>query len=222
VLLGDNSSAAAPTNNFVLISHVSAGSPDGNNVSTSGSVIDTTGANLLILVVADYEAGSSPTPADNKANTWTSLTAAVKTGSSRAHIFYSKPTSVGTSHFFEDTTAGGSYCSIAVAAFSGSTATPFDVEAGGNGTSSTASAGSGITPSQNGELIIAGVSIGAGSVSSIDSGFTSIESQSYGASTHFGIALAYKLQTSAAAVDPNWSLSGSADWAAVLASFKGV
>jgi hypothetical protein len=54
------------------IASVSAGSSDGISVTTGN--IDTSGANLLLASVADYNAESAVTLTDSKGNTWTPLT----------------------------------------------------------------------------------------------------------------------------------------------------
>jgi hypothetical protein len=195
----------------------------GGVTTSSGAEIDTTGADLLVMAIADYQAGPGLTISDSKANTWHPLTSYAVTGSSRIKLYWSVPTSVGSGHNFAGASGGGTYPALALAAFSGSNASPFDVEAGASGTSSTASAGSGITPSQGQELIIAAVSINANTASSINSSFiipTEAPARAYVPGTAFGVAIAYKIQTAAAAVDPDWTLSGSADWAAAIASFK--
>lgn len=216
VLLRAPPAAVIAAGNIAFTSiFASGGSSDGGAVLVGP--VDTTGADFFVMVVADYEGGPARTVSDNKGNTWNPLTDVAVVGDTRARLYWSKPTSVGSGHTFQDIS---DFCSIVVAAFSGVHATPADVEATGTGSSSTASAGAGITPTQNNELVIAAVGIGGGSVSSINSGFTIVDSVAYGGGTHYGVSLAYKIQTSAAAVDPDWTLSGSSAWAAAIASFK--
>jgi hypothetical protein len=202
--------------NIVFLRGNSQGTPDG---SAYGIALDTTGADFLVLAVSDYTGGSGITLSDLKGNSWTPLTAVVDTAVTRTQLFYSKPTSVGSDH---SVTINGTsiYSSTAIAAFSGVHAIPFDVEATGAGTGTTASAGSGITPSQNSELIVAGVGLAAGSVSSISSSFSIVATVDQAGGLHQGISLAYKIQTALAAVDPDWTLSTSGTWGAVIASFK--
>jgi hypothetical protein len=202
---------------FALIDSASASSVDAAVAVTTSDLINTTGADLLIILVSNYAAGALATPADSKSNTWTALTTAANS-ISRAKLYYSKPTTVGASHSVSVT---ADYSSIYFAAFSGSHVTPFDVEATGSGNSATASAGSGITPSQGQELIIAGVSVHNNSIASINSSFSILESKAPVGGLAFAGALAYKIQTTAVAEDPDWTISGgSDDWAATIASFK--
>jgi hypothetical protein len=205
-----------------LINHIAKGSPDSANVDTTPTPINTTGADLLVAIVGSYSGGSvdgfSDTVGAALHNSWTPLTS-YTVGSTRATLYWSTPTHVGSDHIF--TVFGtSSYCCLTVAVFSGSHASPFDVQAGGGATSATASAGSGITPTQNSELIIAGVSINGASVSSIDPGFSIIDGVSFSSGVHLGCSLAWGTQTAAVPVNPNWALSGSTDWSAAIASFK--
>lgn len=215
--------AVAPgSNNFTLIAHTAKSSGSGNSVESDA--IDTTGADFLVLAVADYAVSNSRSISDNisgvpTGNTWHALTDA-DDGTLRVTIYWCKPSSVGPGHTFLDT-GTFAFPAIAVAAFSGAHATPFDVQAIGNATSATASAGSGITPTQSGELIIAAVGVGVGSIPSINSGFTISDARDYSDGLALGVGLAYLLQTTAAPVDPDWTLSGSSPWVAAIASFKG-
>jgi hypothetical protein len=170
-----------------------------------------------VLFVEDANS-SARSISDSKSNTWTPLTDVVSVGN-RGRLYYSKPTSVGSGHTFHDS-GSSSFCSIAVGAFAGSLASPFDVQATGSGTSSTASAGSGVTPTTPANLVIAGTGVNTGSISSIDSSFSIAGSVASSAGITTGAALAYKIQSSTTAADPNWTLSGSANWSAAIASFK--
>src|SRR4051794_24890452 len=108
---------------FALIAHAAA---NGNNsVATTGG-IDTTGAGLLVAAVATYS--GSATVSDSKGNTWSPLTR-YGAGGNKIQMFWSPPSTVGAGHTFTATSAGFS-ATIAVAAYSGQAATPFDAESG--------------------------------------------------------------------------------------------
>lgn len=205
---------------FTFIAGITAASPDGSTFSTGA--IDTTGAGLLIIGLADYEAvfPTLPTITDSKGNSWNRLTEARNTATVLATIYYSVPASVGSGHTVTATETGF-YGALTFAAFGLGAATPFDVENVGTGTSANPSASTGITPTVDNELVIANVGIDSGTISSINGGFTIIGSPvAYGGGTNFGCAMAYLIQTTATAADPDWTNSGSANWAANIASFK--
>lgn len=207
---------------IVFLVGKSAVTSNTNDVTTAA--IDTTGADFLIIFSSDYSAAAARVISDNKGNTWNALTDVSTGASTRGRIYWSKPTSVGVGHTFSNSGTTG-FPSIFVAAFKNVNVTPFDVEAFDNDPigSTTASAGSGVTPTQDNELIIAGVSLGAGDISSINSGFTIVDATvPFGTANNFGGGLAYKIQTTAAVVDPDWTLSTSSSWSAVIASFKKV
>ncbi len=203
---------------IALVASVSAKSTDTNGFTTG--TITTTGANLLVAVLSGYNSFNTPTVTDSKSNTWTPLTLQNSVGNHSLVIAYSVPTSVGTTHSFNlvGATTYGSLCVISV---SGSHTTPFDQENGHIATiSSTVQAGS-VTPTQDNELIIAGVSgDGDSNASSIDGSYNLVENQTTTANCQSG-ALAYLIQTSAAATNPTWTLTGSANIPiAVIATFK--
>lgn len=176
--------------------------------------VDTTGANLIVLFAA-YEAGS--TVSDSKSNTWTALTP--KGSGGVAQLFYCFNPTVGSGHTFSTTPI--TYGGIFMAAFSGATSSPFDVENGvapGSGTS--IQTGS-VTPSLNNELIITGINLGGSAASpTINSGFTQTDSINANSGVSYGGSLAYLIQTSASAVNPTWSWTNAATNPAVIATFK--
>ena len=191
----------------------------GLNGGTSAS-IDTTGATLLVAVVT-YT--GTPTVSDSKSNTWTALTCQQNT-SVYSCIYYvnSGSPSVGSGHTF--TISGAVTVSVInVMAFSGTGASPFDNQ---NGNSSllvsTIQPGS-ITPSQNNDIIITGLSGGNnfGAANTIDSGFTITYQKAVTGGINYGHAGAYLIQTTAAAVNPTWNMGVSVNnVASTIASFK--
>lgn len=185
------------------------------------SPMDTTGANLLVVVVS-YQSGAGVNVFDSvggHSNTWTALTARTVAGQITCNIWYSvSPTYVGAGHTF---TIGGAntYPSIYAAAFSwAKTATPFDIQNGStNSASSTISTGN-ITPGSTNELVIAGLSTSSGTVSSIGSSMIVIDKLGT-MSGSWGGGMAYLIQTSPATMGPAWTVSGASYNAAIVASF---
>jgi len=188
---------------------------------TTGA-INTTGANLLVVVVSQYGNIAEGTLSDSKGNTWTGLT--LKTGPGTvalSRIHYCVPSSVGSGHTFTYSSASNMFGEIAVMAWSGAAASPFDVENGGSTGSGTSLQPGSVTPSLNGSLLVAGVSITDGSSSySIGSGFTVIANVPFSASVNEGLLAAYLVQGTAAAINPTFSWTGSAEAAATIAVFK--
>lgn len=205
---------------YALAANAAAGSTDGNAATTSG--IDTTGANLLVVAVTYYVLGGTVSVSDSKGNTWTQ--AAEDGGNNatgHATLFYSKNPSVGSGHTFTVTSTGG-FPGICAAAFSGAdTAAPFDQQSAfGSGGASSIQPGS-VTPSEDNELLVTAVSkAAAGVTASVDGGFSETDEFDLVGGQHFGLAMAYLVQTSAAAANPTWTLSGSASTAAAIATFK--
>lgn len=199
---------------YALLTSVAAvGGPNGG---TSGA-IDTTGATLLVQV-GSYQ--GTITFSDSKGNTWVPLTEQNGTGG-KSRIAYVLNPRVGTGHTF--TTAGTSvFSGVLAAAFSGADPTsPFDQENGATSGATNSLATGSITPSQDNELIIAGVwDAGDGGVFSINGGFTIAQQNPAAGSNNYGGALAYLIQTTAAAANPTWSDTNAQMRAATIASFK--
>jgi hypothetical protein len=200
---------------YALVASTSAASGDGNTVTTPG--IDTTGADLLVLVVAG-STGSEQNPSDSKGNTWTGLTFEDVGGGERIKLYYVIGGTVGSGH-----TAGvasGLLPALAFYAFSHDGTPEFDAEnAGGQNFGSTVQPGS-VTPSADDGLIVQGVAFNVAGTFSINESYTGLVQQTKTAN-NIGGAGAYLIQTSAAATNPTWTHSpGSASMAAVGAVFK--
>lgn len=183
------------------------------------TAIDTTGADFFIVAVSSYTVGTggSETVTDSVGNTYTALTAKSNASYETIRLFYSYG-SPHASHTFtySDTSC---YAHVAVIAFSGSHATPFDQQNGvdSTGAVTTLSPGS-VTPSENDELVICALGMYSNwNVSlSIDSGFTIEKS----ATAILSVAIAYKIQTTAGAENPAWSWTTARSSSTVIATFK--
>ena len=185
---------------------------------TSGA-IDTSGAGLLIVGAVSFATSAAPTVSDSKVgNTWNALTEEAFPTHTRITIWYSVPVSVGGSH--TATLSGtANFSSIFFAAFGGGIASPFDQEAGGQGVSTTPST-SGITPGFNNELIITLVGIDDTTPATQPTGYAILDASiGTAGAQHFGGGMAYKIQTTLAAEDPDWS-SNSTAFTCRIASFK--
>ena len=208
-----------PSLAYALISNIAAGSSDaGASVTTAG--IDTTGATLLGLILGSYGLVGLPTISDSKSNTWNQRTRYNSNNYSSVTLYWSVPSSVGSSHTFTASGAG-TFPSIAVTAWSGGHASaPYDVENGATGVGVSTLATGSITPSENNCLVIAGLCLGQAETETIDSGMTISDSINFASGQHFGVAQAYIVQTTAAAINPTWGALNGQTVAADIASFK--
>jgi hypothetical protein len=200
-----------PPGGWTLISQTSVGAT-GTDVTTPA--IDTTGADLIVIVQNTNLGNSSTGMVDSKGNTYVQ---AIGTGTlSNMNIWYVHAPTVGAGHTFTGHAASG-FFDFTVQAWSGSRASPLDQLNHGSGTT-TAATGS-ITPTINNELLITGVNTvpGVGGTSnSINGGFTVT------ASGEFWGTMAYLIQTTATAANPTWTNStGGTALETAIVSFKG-
>jgi hypothetical protein len=194
---------------------------DGPN-STTTTAIDTTGADLIVVVDAWYGGGPTPTVTDSKSNGAPTASTTYGTAINGARIrisYWAAPATVGSGHTF--TVAGtGSYAAAVAAAFSGIHATPADNENGAESASASTLATGSITPSVDYCLVVTAVETNIAGTPTCDSGFTPLANVDWQDGVALGVAAAYKLQTTAAAVNPTWSLGGAANTAAAIRAFK--
>jgi hypothetical protein len=183
------------------------------NHSGSGptSAVDTTGARLIVIHTFFHP----EVPVDSYGNTYTPV-AGVSPG---AKLWYCIDPTVGASHTFDTNTTD--FSPICVEYFGATGTISLDTYNSGSGTG-TAQPGS-ITPSVNNCVVIADIGSNAtsGNTPSVDSGFTQTAALPFIGGTSYGGGIAYKIQTTAAAVNPTWTQTGDA-LNAVIASFKAV
>ncbi len=182
------------------------------------SAIDTTGATLLVVASTSFNTTGALT--DSKNNTWTQLTIRTN-GVLSCKGWYCANPIVGSGHTFTLTLATD-IPSIEVIAFSGAkTSSPLDQQTGATGSGNTGQGGS-LTPSANNCVMISmRASTFANPAPTIDLSYTITDSNPAGTPTgaHCG-AIAYLIQTTAAAKNPTWTGGGAGEgWAIINAVF---
>lgn len=209
---------------IVLVAHTSQ---TGNTPTTSA--INTTGATLLIAGISMVGNVNSETPTDSKGNTWHRINVETNGSSGYTTIWYAydhggSPLSVGSG---ETVTGGANTYGITVEAFSGTQTTfdPLDAQNGAASVSGATGQAGSITPALNNELVVAynGSDIGGtANTYTIGSGLTITDQLGFSSAVTYGQGLAYIVQTTAGAVNPTWSSSGSFTSGMVIASFKAI
>lgn len=181
-----------------------------NDVTTTG--VDTSGADLIVIfvVAGGGTGGPNNTPTDSKSNTWTPLTKN-NLAARGIRAFYSQNPTVGSGHTFTYSEAG-SFPSIAMMAFSGSSASPFDVENTNNGVDVSSLTSGSVTPNNDNSLIVnatltettgSGITKGTLGSSYVNQGFVTPSGGNE------GVSYGYIIQTSAAATNPTWTFDAS-------------
>ena len=178
-----------------------------NTTSGTSAAIDTTGATLIVIA-----AHNNPTITDSKSNTWLPLTD--QTSAPEHRLFYAVNPTVGTGHTFSI----NAWARIVVTAWSGAdTVQPFDEQNGTSGGAVSPVQPGSITPSLDGELVVAGASL-INQVSNFTvSGYTVINSPQGGGPE--GCSLAYAVQTTATATNPLWANNDTNVGSLTIASF---
>jgi hypothetical protein len=191
----------------LLFTNVTAGDASGTT-TTAG---DTSGCTLLVVCVAYYNSFSGSAITDNKGNTWTQR--ADNTGNNgnyRLRVYECVNGTVGSGHTFTTT---GNYSVLLVSGYSGNGASPFDTKADAAFTDSGQSLATGsITPAQDGELILVPVVWATSSgVTTFNQSTTTISGgiKNTGGSLYAG--LAYKFQSTAAAINVTATTSAGSD-----------
>lgn len=194
----------------------------GANGGTTG-IVDTSGANLIVLAVAAYTGVTLAAGdiSDNKSNTSWVLAGGATYGpdATRIHTFYHLTPSVGTGHTFT-VTKTSSFCSSAVASFSGAHTSPYLSQDGGNATSTSVLPVTGVTPSEADCLVVSALADNDGGTLTDPAGFTRTNRQVKDPGNAYGIALAYMIQGAAALARPSWTSASSVELATQVVAFK--
>lgn len=200
---------------YSLINSASAASSNAASVSTTG--FDSTGGNLGILAVSGLAGGSSPgAVSDSNSNTWTALTRQAG-GSYGVQLFYCLGLTCGASHTASVASVASSRPSIAFYVFKGAKLGATPQQNGATTIAATVQPGS-ITPSNDNSLIVTAYGGGlSGSVTGVDSSMNEISVGPAGNNVSLGFA--YKIQTSAAAINPTWTYSSSTNVNATMGVF---
>jgi len=182
--------------------------------------LDTTGANLLVVAVTEFENTADAIISDSKGNVWTLCAAIAITGAQNLRLFYSIPTTVGVGHTFQAAGAG-TYPSICVQAWKTSGAATFDHAnaLSFEGVTSNPHPGE-VSPTANGSLLITALGHGALITTAIEPGFTETSEAGFISGSCFGTALAYKVQNPAIPIDPIWTCNGPAAYCCAIVVFK--
>lgn len=198
-----------------LVAHTAVG--DKLGPVTSG--VDTTGATLLVIAAGGFSNGGSVSVSDNKGNTFSTFGLKGNGSTTFTQIFYCLTPTVGTGHTVSMT--GSVFMDLLFAAFGGGTFTvDSSVNTGTNNTGSSSIQPGSATPSANGDLLITSLSVDVSGISGVGSGFTITDTVAYSGGNYEGGGLAYLVQTTAAAINPTWSLSAANAQAAALCGFK--
>jgi hypothetical protein len=196
---------------ILLTTHTFAGSSNTNSITTPG--INTVGSSLIVVIVSTYTLQTSGTGlSDSLSNTWIGLNTYANSNLNEVTMFYAANPTTGAAQTFT-INSGAGYPALAVLAFSGTPAAPFDSQNGGVTASATTLQPGNVTPSVDNELIVTGLSLGGTGVASINSGFTITDQIAQNGASNYGVAGAYIIKgfgTSGFGVNPTWTNSGSA------------
>lgn len=182
---------------YALVANTGVGNNGAGPTTTTG--IDTTGATLLVVAVSTFT--GVPNVTDSNGNIWLRVPSVVN--SATIQMFYCANPTVGAAHTF---TVATDFPGICVAAFSGTTTDAWP-EGPTSTTGNTSLTLPTITPAQDDSIVVTMLGQGASAVTmSIDGGFT--KTDEVGGTTAQKCALAYLIQTSAAAAAPTWTWAG--------------
>ena len=194
---------------WALLTHAAA---LGNGTTVTTGAISTTGAALIVIAYSGgYNLNSPFTITDSASNTNYFEAYPVRSGVTiyGLSLFFIPNPTTNASHTFSVTGPASTFPSLAVACFSGVYGGAEKVMSTYTPASNTVLPGS-ITPSTNNALLVTGYSNNSGTgTNTINASFT-ITDTLPNAGGGGPIALAYLIQTTAAAANPTWTTTGAA------------
>lgn len=198
---------------FGAISFVNSVSVAGDSDGVTTGAIDTSGANLIVAAINYF---ADPGVTDSEGNTYTALTGSAHSQGFTARLYYVLSPTTSATHTF---TTSGDFSPIAVMAFSG--VDSFDQQSGAATNNSTTFQPGSLTPPADNCLLVAAAG-GQGDIgaASVNESFTIEEQVAFSGGVTYGITLAYKIQTSAGAQNPTFTVGSSTNASAVMATFE--
>lgn len=184
-----------------LISLESNTSASGLNGATTPAINTTASSGYFVSVVHDKNV--AVTVSDSQSLTWHALT--VQTSTLHKSRLYWATGSGSSAHTF--TVSGtASLAAICVQAYRNVAASPFDQENGGAAVGTVLDYATGsVTPSMNNEVLIACLGFDNIDTIAVDSSFIITNQVNFSTGVNYGNALAYKIQTTAGAENPDFS-----------------
>lgn len=179
--------------------------------------LDTRGATLLVAFISNYAPGSAANvTADSQSNSWSGKTPQ-SIGNIKGRLFCVENP---TANEFHTISFSGDGAGIIFAAFSGTEiASAFEEENGYAASSVNGIQPGSVNPDNDGSLIIAGCAVDNSVTQTVDSGFSIIADVAFEGGANEGLALAYKIQSTAASINPQFA-GGTATKAAVIMVIK--
>lgn len=195
--LGTGATPVVPPDEL-LLAHTVGQSVNNNSVTTPS--IDTTGATVIVVVAITVTVDPASSEfTDSKSNTW--LGGPYRNQSYLAgRILYCASPATDAAHTFSFSHTG-SYPALAVAAFDTVTGTA-DVAVGAGCTGPWQPGAD--TPGSDNQLVVTGLGYNTTATVAVDSDFV-ITDNATGIASAVAVALAYKVQESAAELNPSWT-----------------
>lgn len=206
---------------YTLVASTAKGATNDATVTTNA--IDTSGATLLVLTVHAYLAHPfTATPSDSKANTWTRIRSQDSNNAGAdptVELYYSLNPTVGAGHTFSFNPGSGGPV-VCVGAFAGSHASAVVDQSNGAGlfANNTSQVSGSITPTADNCLVISALcQISAGATPAVSGGSLVVLASAPSVSAQcVGGAMAYEIQTTAAARQASWSWTGNSGGSSAL------
>jgi hypothetical protein len=185
----------------------SAECPGSTSTSTEAltPTFNTTGGNLMVIVATAVSA-TGPAPTLSPSACTLNGLIVQEDSSNSERIWYCYGFTPSASQTVQ-ITGGTYYPALTVYIFGGTVGSTVDKQAGANGNATSCQPAS-ITPSNNGEVIVSGFTVAAAiSGLSVSGGMSTPTLVPYTSGTNLGNSAAYLIQTTAAAIQPQWSWS---------------
>jgi hypothetical protein len=200
-----------------VVAHNTRGGANGATTTST----NTTGASFIAIQISEYDGVTFGTLTDNKSNTWTQLRVDKVSATVANYTYYCSPCTVGTGHTFTYTKTGSFSVINVIAVGNTVTSSPIDQQSGTFNAAATSIQPGSITPTQNGEIIIATIATSnTGGAVAINSGFVITDGIAFNAGVNQGATMAYLIQGAGTAVNPTFSWNSSAPVAVTQFSVK--
>lgn len=186
----------------MAIAFIASNSGGGSDTGFSNQApLDSTGADFLVALLVSF---LGPNISDSKGNSWTAITPTGQADDPEITLYYSIPSTVGTSHTLSSSAL---YSAVSWAAFSGVLqASPAEGAYTYNDVTGASAQPGAILPSENGSIWITGYGGRATTPgASIDAPFTADVGYLFEFGNSYAVGIGWDIQTTATSRDPTWT-----------------
>lgn len=199
----------------MAIARVAHTAAQGSTSTVTTAAINTTGASLIVSIVADI---LNVVTTDSAGNTWTRVTSGAAGANVFSNMYYVRSPTTSASHTFTQPGSSNAFPGLAILAYSG-TAGLIDGLSFATTTGATSLATGSVAPTVDNDVLVFGLGFNATNTIAVSVGAI-VDQLNFVGGTSFGVVSAEEIQTTKTTRNQSFSWGSSASAVATAAAFS--